>query len=130
CDVAPDGESIRAAADPADDRTIGIDRLSAIDGRVLVVADQQGAQTPRDAGSLRRQERLPSIEFALVEADAEPEPGLQRIVEEGEVGAVVPVTLLHPKRVQRSVATRPNAKRFQSEEHTSELQSRFDLVCR
>src|SRR5439155_17555893 len=51
------------------------------------------------------------IEIPFVEADAEAEPGLQRIVQQGEVGSVVAVTLLHPQRVERSVPTGPNAKR-------------------
>src|SRR5256885_5643616 len=110
-DVAPDGESIRAAAQSSDDRTIGIDGLATINREVLLVADQQGAETPPDPGGLGGHERVPPIEIALVEADAEAEPGLQRIVQQGEVGAVVAVTLLHPQRVQRSVAARPNAKR-------------------
>src|SRR3984893_8083980 len=108
-DVAPDGESVCAAADPADDRTIGVDRLSTVDGDVVLLADQQGAQTPLDPARLRDQKRLAPIEIALVEADAEPEPGLQGIVQEREVGTVIAVALLHPERVQRAVPTRPDA---------------------
>src|SRR6202011_887790 len=86
------------------------DGLSTIDGDVLLLADQQCTQAPLDPRGLCRDQRLPPIEIALVEAHAEPEPGLQRIVQQGEVCSVVAVTLLHPQRVQRSVSTRPNAK--------------------
>src|SRR2546423_3837933 len=109
-DVAPEREAIRAAAEPADDRPIGIDGLSAVDGEVLLVAHQQGPQTPSDARRPGGQQRVPAVEIALVEAHAEPKSGLQRIVQQGEVGAVVPVTLLHPQRVERSVATWPDIK--------------------
>src|SRR2546428_4434184 len=109
-DVAPDREPVCAAAKPADERTIGIDGLSTVDGEVLVVADQQSPQAPRDARRPGRHQRVPPVEVALVEADAEAKPGLQRIVEQGEVGAVVAITLLHAQRVQRSVATGPDVK--------------------
>src|SRR3989442_14292840 len=60
-DVAPDREPVCAAAKPADDRTIGIDGLSTVDGEVLVVADQQRTQAPRDALRLCRAQRLAPI---------------------------------------------------------------------
>src|SRR5437773_2262928 len=107
-DVAPDREAVRAAPEPADDRTVGKDGLATINGEVLLVADQQRPQAPRDARRPGGHECVPPVEVALVEADAKPKPGLQRIVEEGEVGAVVAITLLHAQRVQRSVATRPD----------------------
>src|SRR6266704_3993673 len=106
--VAPDREDVRAAPEPADDRTVGIDGLSTVDGEVLLVADQQSPQAPGDARRPGGHECVPPVEVALVEADAKPKPGLQRIVEEGEVGAVVAITLLHAQRVQRSVAARPD----------------------
>src|SRR5207253_8355360 len=83
---------------------------SAVDGEVLLVAHQQRAQTPSDARRPGGQQRVPAVEIALVEAQAEPKSGLQRIVQQGEVGAVVAVTLLHPQRVERSVATRSDIK--------------------
>src|SRR5207248_5702114 len=80
------------------------------DRDVLPLSHQECSQTPRDAGRLCGHQRLATVEIALVEADAEPEPGLQWAVQQGEVGAVIPVTLLHPQRVQRSVATWADAK--------------------
>src|SRR3989442_12791669 len=109
-DVAPDREAVCAAGKPADARTIGIYGLSTVNREVLLVADQQSPQAPRDARRPGGHQRVPPVEIAVVEADAEPKPGLQRIVQQGEVGAVVAVTLLHPQRVQRSVATRPDTK--------------------
>src|ERR1700674_854345 len=108
-DVAPDGVPVGAAADPADERTIGIDGLATVDGDVVLLADQQCAQTPLDARRLCCDQHLPPVEVALVEANAEPKPGLQWIVEQGEVRPVIAVTLLYPQRVQRSVSTWPNA---------------------
>src|SRR6202047_2770083 len=46
---APDGESIRAAAHAADDRTAGVDGLPTIDGDVLVLTHQERPQPPLDA---------------------------------------------------------------------------------
>src|SRR5438045_691916 len=59
-DVAPDREAIRAAAEPSDDRPVGIDGLSAIHSEVLLVADQQGPQTPRDARGSGGHQRVPA----------------------------------------------------------------------
>src|SRR6202011_6214144 len=43
--------------------------------------------------------------------DAEAEPGLERVVEEGEVGAVIAVALLHPEGIERTVSPGPDSRR-------------------
>src|SRR5207249_11947281 len=45
-------------------------------------------------------------------------------------GAFAQVFLARQQSLQRLVALKVSADRGRSEEHTSELQSRFDLVCR
>src|SRR5258708_29539977 len=74
-------------------------RLAAVDGHVLAAPDDERPEPPRDL-------RVDARPFLAL--DAEAEPGLEGIVEQGQVGPVVAVALLHPQRVERPVAARPD----------------------
>src|SRR4029077_5099218 len=88
-------EAVRAAAQPPHDMAIAVHRLASVDRLVLFAAHRQGAEPPRGLAP----DRAP-----LPWGGAEAKPGLEWIVEEPHVGAVVAVALLHPQRVEHPIA--------------------------
>src|SRR6266850_1084866 len=70
-------------------------RFTAVDRHVLLVADVKRAQAPRD---------LARDGGPLVAIHGEAKAGLERVVEQTHVGAVIAITLLHAQGVQDAIA--------------------------
>src|SRR5450756_973717 len=87
-----------------DSSTFTVHSLAAVDREILVAANGQGAKPSRDPRFARGHQFLPAVEVALVELDTEAEPCFERVVEQGQVGAVVAVALLHAERIEHAIA--------------------------
>src|SRR5699024_12156056 len=78
--------------------------------------------------------------YTLSLHDALPISFMMNLFNEGRIGCFSPVTWLSRKEItvirpliyltERDIKGAVNREGLRSEEHTSELQSRFDLVCR
>src|SRR2546427_512713 len=109
-EVAPGGEPVSARRRPTDAGPLLSHSLPAVDRLVLLAADLQRAQPPADAALTPGQQLFAAVERRLLEADAEAQARLQRVVEQGQVGAVIAVALFHPQRVERAIAARHDAR--------------------
>ena len=83
-EVFPHREPVAAAPQPAGHASTAVHCLTAINRHVLLAADRQRAQPPREV-RLRSLEGLMPVEIAFVKPHAETKPGLERVVEQAHV---------------------------------------------
>ncbi len=74
-DVALQGEAVTAAAHARDHFAIQVNGLAAVDGLEVFTVQHQGAELVLEPGSLLLDQRLATDEIALVQVDAEAQPG-------------------------------------------------------
>src|SRR5215831_11042122 len=112
-DGCADRVAVAAARHPADRKPVVHDRLAAERDHARVGQGETGKLLRQPFGLLP-DERLSSDEVALVEPDAEAEPGLERRVLRRDLRAPVAVALLEPERIDRPVAAGAQARRVAS----------------
>ena len=110
-DAPLDREAVSARGDTAYDLAVDADRLVAErDGPR--VGEDEAAQALAGTGVAGAEEGVAPDEVALVEADGEAEPGLERGLVRRDVARPDPVALLQSQRVDRAIAAGDEAVRL------------------